>query len=390
MRSICARYTDARRDQTNALRLQDVTAGRRGRLKSQEINGEEYPLHYFLHDGTVDPQFIALDKPLLGPAHMPPPPLAQLVTLFAIGGDRANSTPFTSMMNTLLLREHNRVAGELDRQHPDWDDERVFQTARNIMIPMFIKIVIEQYINHITPAPFNLVADPTVAWTAPWNRPNWMTAEFSLLYRWHSLMPDTIAWPTGPIPLAQFLLDNTPLTTTGLAGAFAAAANQPSAELGALNTGDALLPIECKAIQQGRDNRLASYNAYRVAYGLPPADSFGDISTNPDVVALLEATYATVDTVEFYAGLFAEDRVDKSPLPTLLMHMVGVDAFSQALTNPLLSEHVWNEATFTPWGFALIANTRSLGDILCRQGLVGDPAMVTMTQPSWRYGWHRP
>lgn len=376
--------------QTNALRLADETAGRRGRLKSQAISGEEYPLHYYLADGTPDPQFAALDKPLLGPDHMPEPALERLVTLFAIGGDRANSTPFTSMINTLLLREHNRIAGELDRQHPDWNDEHVFQVARNIMIPMFIKIVIEQYINHITPAPFNLVADPSVAWHADWNRPNWMTAEFSLLYRWHSLMPDEIAWPTGPIALGAFLLDNRPLTAVGLAEAFKAAAGQPTAELGAFNTGAALLGVEWLAIKQGRDNRLAGYNAYRVAYGMPPAVSFGDISSHPDVVALLEANYASVDLVEFYPGLFAEDLVDKSPLPSLLMRMVGVDAFSQALTNPLLSEHVWNETTFTPWGFDLIANTRSLGDILQRHGLVDDPATITMTQPSWRYGWHRP
>ena len=380
-------------DQTNALRLHEETPGRRGCLKTQKINGEDYPLPYYLADGTVDPQFAALDKPLLGPDHMPDPPLARLVTLFAIGGDRANSTPFTSMMNTLLLREHNRVAGELEKQDESagWNDERIFQTARNIMIPMFIKIVIEQYINHITPAPFNLVADPSVAWTADWNRPNWMTAEFSLLYRWHSLMPDEIAWKTGAIPLKEFLLDNRPLTEVGLAEAFRAAASQSTAELGAFNTCQALLPIEWAAIKQGRDNRLAGYNAYRVAYGLPPARTFNDISSRPDVVALLETTYTGgVDTVEFYPGLFAEDRVDKSPLPELLMKMVGVDAFSQALTNPLLSEHVWNEGTFTKWGFEEIAATRSLGDILKRQGLIDDPAAITMTQPSWRYGWHRP
>jgi prostaglandin-endoperoxide synthase 2 len=66
----------------------------------------------------------------------------------------------------------------------------VFQTARNIMIPMFIKVFVEHYINHITPLPFSLRADPSVAWAASWNRPNWVTAEFSLLQRWHSLMPD--------------------------------------------------------------------------------------------------------------------------------------------------------------------------------------------------------
>jgi prostaglandin-endoperoxide synthase 2 len=143
--------------QTTALRLNDETFGRRGRLQSQIINGEEWSPWYMLRDGSgPDPKLAALDKPLLGPDSMPNPQMERMLTLFALGGDRANSTPFTAMMNTLLLREHNRVAGQLETQNPGWDDERVFQTARNIMIPMFIKIVIEQYINHITPSPFNL------------------------------------------------------------------------------------------------------------------------------------------------------------------------------------------------------------------------------------------
>jgi prostaglandin-endoperoxide synthase 2 len=65
------------------------------------------------------------------------------------------------MINTLLLREHNRIAHELKRN--PLNDERVFQTARNILILMFIKIVVEHYINHITPLPFSLRADPSVA-----------------------------------------------------------------------------------------------------------------------------------------------------------------------------------------------------------------------------------
>jgi prostaglandin-endoperoxide synthase 2 len=48
--------------------------------------------------------------------------------------------------------------------------------------------------------------------------------------------------------------------------------------------------------------------------------------------------------------------------------MVGADAFSPALTNPLLSEHDYNAATFTRWGFHLIEETHSLGDVLKCQG----------------------
>ena len=378
--------------QTNILRLLSSDAGRKGRLKSQIIGQEEYPPYLYDRAGSaILVEFKDLDPPLLGPPAAKPTPPSQLATLFAVGGDRANATPFTAMMNTLFLREHNRIAGVLEAQNPAWDDERVFQIARNILIPVFIKVVVEQYINHISPVPFNIVADPSVVWGAcRWNRPNWITAEFSLLYRWHSLMPDSVLWPTGPISMTAFPLDNNPLIGVGLGAAFTAAAAQPAAELGALNTNSVLLPIEELAIWQARLNNLAGYNAYRVQFGMPPATTFAQITSNPKVAAILASLYPTPNDVEFYPGIFAEDRMAKSPLPELLMRMVAVDAFSQALTNPLLSEHVFNAATFTPWGLQLIHDTHSLGDILVRQGTIAEPEPVTMTQPGWSYGWHVP
>jgi prostaglandin-endoperoxide synthase 2 len=250
--------------QTDALRLKDNTQGGRGRLKSQMIGAEEFPPFLYPNgNNTPDPQFAALDAPLLVRPGQPPLPQGQLDSIFAVGGDRVNTTAFSAMTNTLLLREHNRVAHELEIQKPAWDDERVFQTARNIMIPMFIKIVVEQYINHITPLPFSLRVDTSVAQTAKWNRPNWITAEFSLLYRWHSLMPDTINWPGGQIPIAAFQVDNRPLLNVGLDAAFSAAARQPAGELGAFNTTAALLDIEIRAVMQARLNRLDTYYRYR-------------------------------------------------------------------------------------------------------------------------------
>ena len=377
--------------QTAVLRLNSNAPGRRGKLKSQTVGDEEYPPFMYINGtNTIDPAFAALDSPLFvhaQPTPAPPPvwPQTKLDTLFAIGGDRANSTPFTAMMNTLLLREHNRVAHELEIRNPAWDDERVFQTARNIMIPMFIKIVVEHYINHITPLPFSLRADPSVAWTANWNRPNWITAEFSLLYRWHSLMPDVIAWPDGKIPIDKFLMDNGPLLAVGLDAAFSAAAAQYAGELGAFNTADALLPIEAFAIEQARFNRIDTYNHYRMAFGMEPATSFSDISGNPDIATLLKELYEKPDNVEFYPGLFAEDRVPDCPLPGLLLRMVAVDAFSQALTNPLLSEHVFNANTFTQWGLDLINSTSKLGDILTRNVPARGATPIEMTRADWRY-----
>jgi prostaglandin-endoperoxide synthase 2 len=383
------------RTQTDALRAKDGTRGRRGRLKTQEINGEDFAPYLFEGDRhTIKPEFAQLDLPLLmhgqtTPPQQPWPPAGVAVeTLFAFGGDRVNATPFTAMLNTLLLREHNRLAAGLEALNPLWCDERVFQTARNINIVMFIKLVVEEYINHIMPLPFSIGADPTVAWTANWNRPNRITAEFSLLYRWHSLMPDTIKWDgMPPIDIGAFQLDNTPLVQVGLNNAFEIAASQAAGHLGAFNTSEALLPIEKFAVKQARSNQLASYNDYRVAFGMKPAKEFRDISGNLDVANLLRDLYDTPDRVEFYPGLFAEDTVHNGILPGLLMAMVAVDAFSQALTNPLLSEHVWTKApagnnwpdAFTDWGREEIARTHKLKDILERNVKQRGNRLVEMT-----------
>ena len=57
------------------------------------------------------------------------------------------------------------------------------------MIVLLIKIVIEEYINHITPYHFKLAADPAPFKRERWYRPNWMAIEFNLLYRWHGADP---------------------------------------------------------------------------------------------------------------------------------------------------------------------------------------------------------
>ena len=61
-----------------------------------------------------------------------------------------NGAPQVAMVDTLLLREHNRLAGVMERLNTGWNDERVFQTARNTMIVLFIKIVVEEYIDHVS------------------------------------------------------------------------------------------------------------------------------------------------------------------------------------------------------------------------------------------------
>ncbi len=384
--------------QTRALRLRSGEAGRKGRLKSQIIEGEEFPPElYQLDSSEYHADFI--DK---HGAHMLDLPLGiredwehgehYRRRLFAVGGDRANSTMMVAMLNTLLLREHNRLAGLFEQLNPAWDDTRVFETARNCVIAMFIKIVIEEYINHISSAAFRLRADPCVAWPAKWNRPNWMTVEFSLLYRWHSLVPERMVWDGQVIDTATTMLNNARLVEAGLANAFLWCGQTRAAKLGLHNTAIFLehpeVAVESLAIQQNRLHRLAGYNAYRQSMGMKKVDDFDCITGDTAIQDELRRLYGSPDAVEFYVALFAEEAGVNSPMPPLLGAMVALDAFSQALNNPLLSAQVFNERTFSPAGMEVIENTGTLFDILRRNPGAKAPPFtaqdVAMTRPDWR------
>jgi prostaglandin-endoperoxide synthase 2 len=368
------------------LRLKAEASGMKGRLKSQFIGQEEFPpFLYEDENATVKKEFEILDPPLGFDKTQWP---QAVLHMFAQGGDRANAAPQVAMMNTLWLREHNRLAGEIERANNGWDDERVFQTARNVVIVEAIKIVVEEYINHITPYPFKFICDPSIAWNAPWNKPNWITAEFSLLYRWHSLMPDNIVWSGKPVPVGDTFFNNSLLIDSGLARAMTDLSSQKAARLGPFNTADALHPIEQNSINQGRVCDLAPYVGYRSYVSATVPKTFEDVSKDPQVVAFLRANYKRVEDIEFYIGLFSEDSNDNSPLPELMGTMVAIDAFSQALPNPLLSEHVFNEATFSKVGWDTINQTSSLHQVIARNapGGIGG-ARVSMTQKDWRYKW---
>jgi prostaglandin-endoperoxide synthase 2 len=382
--------------QTAVLRLKSAAKGERGRLKSQQIGSDEYPPFLYEQDGQTiraefrDPQGqCVLDLPLRFADLLKETPGVGLQRqIFAVGGDRVNATPMVAMFNTLLLREHNRLAGELENRNPAWSDERVFQTARNILIVIYIKLVIEEYINHISSACFRLSATPAVVWKAPWNRANWMAIEFALLYRWHALVPDVISWNGKDVSAGAMLLDNTFLTSVGLAEGFRFACAQNATQIGFYNTAEFLLPVEQRAVQQGRDLRLPRYNAYRQAMDMLPVTDFDQMTGDPQRQADLKAVYGTPDNVEFYPALFAEDLNPNTPMPNLMGAMVALDAFSQALTNPLLSEHVFNAATFTDWGLAEIEATRSVFDVLVRNLPNGSSTLdrrnYAMTRADWK------
>ncbi len=363
------------------LRLNSEERGRKGRLLSVIRGREEWAPPLFDAAGDRDPRFKQVPDPLKMPPGLAP---ERKASLFAFGGERANATLFTAAINTLFLREHNRLCAIIEAANGDWNDQRVFETARNVGIVQLIKIVVEEYINHISPYWFRLLSDPTPSYQASWNRENWIPAEFNLLYRWHSLIPEVTRWKGKTVAMAETRFGNESLLQDGLGAALDAASRSEAWRIGLFNTAPMLREVETASLQQGRDNQLASYNDYRAAMRYRRVTRFEQISGDPDIVAALRRLYGSVDRIEFFVGLFAEDLPARSAVPPLIGRMVAVDAFSHALTNPLLSPHVYNERTFTRAGMASIDATSSLRDLAARN-LADDAAgvRVSMDHPDY-------
>lgn len=360
--------------QTTLLRAME-----RGRLKSQTIDGAEFPAPLFVEteDGLVlDPDLEGLytkenfDRVFQGASDL------HKRNAFAVGLEHGNSTMGNTLMNILFHREHNRIVGILERGHPDWTDERLFQTARNVCIVVLLKIVISDYIAHIAPVRFPLMVVPGLAEKERWYRTNWIAVEFALLYRWHDLIPSTVSFGGETRDSSELRRNNAWLTSVGVGQACVDASKQLSGKIGLDNTPGFLLNVRKTSLNMARTCALAPYNEYRKRFGKEPIGSFADLTKDSKLAGKLQSLYGSIDNLEWFVGIFAEAYGESHMMGELMLTMVGNDAFTQALTNPLLAEAIHNADTFSEEGLAILEATNELADVVLRNTEISEKSKI--------------
>jgi cytochrome P450 len=238
----------------------------------------------------------------------------------------------------------------------DWRkyDEDLFQVGRLVTSGLYINIVLLDYVRTILNLnktnsnwALNPRADIEGVEVASGNQ---VSAEFNLVYRWHSTIserdekwteefikskfqgmdPNTVPLPVFLGKLAQMQAEEEAIdpgertwgpfkrkpdgtiSDDDLVEAITASIEDCANSYGANRVPVVMKAIEILGIEQARAWSVASLNEFRKYFKLAPHEKFTDINSDPYVAKQLERLYDHPDQVELYPGLVAEES--KKPL----------------------------------------------------------------------------
>ncbi|KAF7687302.1 prostaglandin G/H synthase 1 [Silurus meridionalis] len=320
-----------------------------GKLKYQMINGEMYP-------PTVAETNVNM--------HYPPsvPPENQM----AIGQEVFGLLPGLSMYATLWLREHNRVCDILKKEHPTWGDEQLFQTTRLIIIGETIRIVIEDYVQHLSGYQLKLKFDPTLLFKSQFQYQNRIAVEFNHLYHWHPLMPNSFFIDGREIPYSEFMFNTSLLTHYGVEKLVQAFSVQPAGQIGGgHNLPQIVARVAEGVIKESRELRLQPFNEYRKRFNLKPYKSFYEFIADKETARKLEELYGDVDAMEFYVGLMLEKTRPGTIFGQSMVEMGAPFSLKGLLGNPICSPEYWKPSTFGGQTGFNIVNSATLQRLVC-------------------------
>jgi hypothetical protein len=241
---------------------------------------------------------------------------------FVAGDVRANEQPILAALHTLFVREHNRLCDELAAAHPTWTDEQLYQHARRMNVGFIQAIAFEEWL----PA-LGIDLAPYAGYNGAM-MPNIMNVFSAAAFRLgHTLLNDE---------LRRIDLSGNEMSTLSLRDGFfqpmllkneggveplflgMAAQRQQTFDtkvVGDLRNflfgppGAGGLDLVAININRGRERGLADYNTLRADMDLQPQDSFNNITSDPVVQDILQDLYGTVDDIDPWVGMLAEDHV---------------------------------------------------------------------------------
>jgi peroxidase len=328
-------------------------------------------------DGKDYPPYNTFGVPILG--HRPG---VDPTKLFAFGDPRGNQDWLIIAVETLLLREHNRLCDIIQSQFPVWDDETVYQFARHalsVKYQMIANLYQQAYFTEEMPRPHidgvplfrqwhakNALQMNAVTHFPFWpglvnGKPVTTSQEMAIGYRFHEILPTNVplvnetGQVNGTYNVVKTAFDSEGFIKAGLENVLRgmAAVQIPNFHTGTsdeyrnmvFNFGDpsenVFYDLVAKTITHERERGLPAFNDYFRAYtGKPQVrirKTFEDFTTNPVYLKALKELYNHPDEVDLTVGQYLDEdyfpgtTVPRSQLITSLFSLFGLgvsDRFS--------------------------------------------------------------
>lgn len=248
---------------------------------------------------------------------------------FRSGDDRVNEQIGLISMHTLFNREHNRLAALLASEHPEYDDETLFQHTRKLVGAIMQAVTYNEFLPQLlgSAAPeaysgYDAEVNPGIAnvFSTAAFRFGHSTLSTHLL----RLDENGLEVAAGHVALKNaffnpYLLLN-PLGG-GIESILRGLATQNGQEIDPHIVDDVRnmlfgppvdvgFDLAALNIQRGRDHGLPGFNQMRAALGLGAYEDWEDAVFMPGVKEMLMSVYDDVDDIDLWVGGLSENHVE--------------------------------------------------------------------------------
>ena len=326
---------------------------------------------------------------------------------FKAGDTRALENPALSSIQTLFLREHNRIAQLIQNRFPTWTDEKIYQHTRRIVIAELQNIVFAEMVPQILgdamfPLPLPTLYNPNVDAS--------IVNEFSTAaYRFgHSLLNgkfDRRDPSTGSLLdsyLLRFNFNNDTVykqdpgrgmtsIVKGLTAQYAQQFDQFFTKevtqfLFSLQSDNFLFgeDLVSRNLQRGRDHSLQPWLSYRKWCGLPGVDNWNqppqDISL--DKWNTLRSLYNKVSDIDLFTGGLSERPINRAVVGPTFACIISKQFQNFMYGDRHFFTHANNVGSqFNPNQVNALVKVR-MSDIICQTTNIRDIQRQAFLQPS--------
>ena len=301
---------------------------------------------------------------------------------FLAGDVRVNEQLGLLTMHTIWMREHNRIADELEKLNTRWDSETVFQVAKQIVGAELQKITFQDYLPLLLGKGIELMPDFSYDANTDPGIPNaFATAAFRFGHsqirpQFDRLDQNFQPLSIGPLSLIDsFFQPNQYAASNGtdpiLRGLLARQARRTDEFVNDVLTNHLFqtnisthgMDLASLNIQRGRDHGLPPYMTWK-RWAKMQCGISSDFNSDLTMIRLLQ-TYGTLETVDLWVGGLAE-----KPLPGGVLGATFACIFAKTFSAIRNGDRFYynntdlSNATFTSRQRAAI-NNASLSRIIC-------------------------